>query len=195
MPSRSASGASTADAHDIVKLRRPSLCWPWSGASWRSVVDDWMVGLVVFACVFGGALLGILLRRKLPTPHFSDESKDAVKVGMGLVATMSALVLGLLVASANSAFQDQKAGLDRISATLILLDSALAEYGPETQQARQRLREIVTAGMTRIWPKDAAAPTISSGSTAEGESFHSLILALSPANDRQRELQSMALQT
>ncbi len=44
--------------------------------------------LIVFACVFGAALFGILLRGMLPEHHFSSETKDTVKMAMVFVATM-----------------------------------------------------------------------------------------------------------
>ncbi len=62
------------------------------------------IGSIVFGCVFGGALFGIFLRSALPEHHLSAESKDAVKVGIGLIATMTALVLGLLVSTAKASF-------------------------------------------------------------------------------------------
>src|SRR5262245_8561085 len=81
------------------------------GPAGRSGVDEWLIGVITFACVFSGALLGMYLRSALPKTHLSDESKDAVKLGMGLVATMSALVLGLLVATAKGSYDDQRRGL------------------------------------------------------------------------------------
>jgi fluoride ion exporter CrcB/FEX len=66
------------------------------------------ISVIVLACVFGGALLGALLRVMLPEHHLSAESKDVVKLAMGLIATMSALVLGLLIASAKSSFDAQR---------------------------------------------------------------------------------------
>jgi len=73
------------------------------------------VSLIVFACVFGGAMLGMLLHSVLPNHHLSSESKDIVKLGMGMVATMSALVLGLLVASAKGAYEAQRAELTQMA--------------------------------------------------------------------------------
>src|SRR5262245_1940005 len=119
-------------------------------------MEEWIIGLIVFACVFGGALLGMYLRSRIPEAHLGDQSKAAVKVGMGLVATMAALVLGLLVASAKNSYDEQRRGLDHISANLVLMDSVLAQYGPATQEARQRLRSLVTTGIRRIWPADAS---------------------------------------
>ena len=158
-------------------------------------MDAWAIGAIVFVCIFGGALLGMYLRCKLPPQHLGDDSKDAVKLGMGLVATMAALVLGLMVATAKSSYDSKKSGIDQISAKLILLDGMLAQYGPETQNARLRLRNIVAIGLQKIWPADASqdsslAPT----TTAEGENLYSLILGLAPSDDRQRALQSTALQ-
>ncbi|HEY7687893.1 MAG TPA: hypothetical protein VH835_04350 [Dongiaceae bacterium] len=152
-------------------------------------MNAWVVGSVVFVCVFGGALLGMYLRPRLPQTNLSEETKDTVKLGMGLVATMAALVLGLLVATAKGSYDDQKSGFDQISANLILLDSMLAQYGPETQQARLRLRDIVAIGISRIWPEDAeGSPSLVPTTTAEGESLSNIILGLAPADDRQRHL-------
>ncbi len=98
------------------------------------------VSLIVFACVFGGALLGILLHASLPQHHLAADSKDIVKLGMGLVGTMSALVLGLLVASAKGSYDAQSAELTQMSANIALLDRVLAVYGLETKEARGLLR-------------------------------------------------------
>ena len=77
---------------------------------------------IVFACVFGGALLGILLCVSLPEHHLSTDSKDFVKLGMGLIATMAALVLGLLIASAKNSYDIQRNELTHASASIIVLD-------------------------------------------------------------------------
>ena len=93
------------------------------------------ISCIVFACTFGGTLLGMFLHRRLPEQHLSSESKDLVKLGMGLIGTMTAaLVLGLLIASAKNSFDTQRNGLAQLSANFILLDRALAHYGPETKE-------------------------------------------------------------
>lgn len=86
----------------------------------------------MLALVFGGALAGLLLRRSLPQDHISPDSKDAVKLAMALVSTMSALVLGLLVSSAKTFYDTQSAELNQMSADVVALDRLLAHYGPET---------------------------------------------------------------
>ena len=77
-----------------------------------------------------------------------------MKLGMGLVATMAALVLGLLVATTKSQYDAQRDGLDQVSAKFILLDAALAQYGPEAAGARDLLRQTVASALDRIWPQD-----------------------------------------
>jgi membrane-bound ClpP family serine protease len=151
------------------------------------------ISLIVFACVFGGALLGILLHAVLPQHHLSAESKDIVKLGMGLVGTMAALVLGLLVASAKSSYDTQSAEMTQLTAKVALLDRILAHYGPETQESRDVLRATVTRVVSHIWAEDGASAGSASPQSAAGELLYDKIHALSPKNNAQRSLQSQAL--
>ena len=118
------------------------------------------IGLVVFVLVFGSALLGILVHKALPEHHLSADSKDVVKLGIALIATMSALVLSLLVASAKSAFDTRSNQLVQVSADIILLDRALARYGPETKDARSLLRNSVATVVERFWPSLASVSSL-----------------------------------
>src|SRR4030095_11754602 len=115
------------------------------------------ISLIVFACVFGGALLGIFLHTVLPPHHLSSESKDIVKLGMGLVGTMAGLVLGLLVASGKGSYDPQSAELTQMSANIALLDRVLALYGPETKEARALLRGAVVRILDQMWSKDGTS--------------------------------------
>jgi hypothetical protein len=158
-------------------------------------MEAWVVGLVVLACTLGGAVIGMGLRRWLPEHHLRDDSKDVVRLGMGLVATMTALILGLLVASAKSTYDAQKDGLDQISANLILLDVMLTQYGPEAEPARHQLRIVVDNAVKRLWPTDGAQRSTAAPDSAEGGMiFHSLLLGLHPADERQRVLLAQAVQ-
>jgi hypothetical protein len=134
------------------------------------------------------------LRALLPEHHLSQDSKDAVKLAMGLIGTLSALVLGLLVASAKSSFDAQRNGLAQLSANLILLDRILAHYGPEAKESREQLRENVAAMIHQIWPEDRAqAGRVEP--TAGSEGLYELIQGLSPKTETQRALQAAALKT
>src|SRR5208337_3505568 len=112
------------------------------------------IGSIVLACVFGGALLGMALRLILPEHHLSAESKDVIKLGMALIATMSALVLALLINSAKSSYDAQRNEVTQISANIILLDRVLAHYGPETKEARDLLIRSVAGLTDRIWSEN-----------------------------------------
>ena len=148
--------------------------------------------LVVFACVFGGALLGMALRGFLPQHHLSPDSKDVVKVGIGLVGTMAALVLGLMVASAKGSYDTQKSELIHMSAGIVALDRMLAHYGPETKEARERLRVAVTRVLDQIWPEDRSQPSLAPRG-AGGEVLYDKLGELNPKDDKQRSLQAQAL--
>ena len=90
------------------------------------------ISMLMFVCVFGGALCGMLLRATLPQHHLSADSTDIVKLGTGLVATMSALILALLTASTKSSYDTQRSDLTQMAVNVVLLDRALASYGSET---------------------------------------------------------------
>jgi hypothetical protein len=155
------------------------------------------VALIVFACVFGGALLGMFLRLLTPEHHLSQGSQDVIKLGMGLIATMAALVLGLVIATAKSSYDTQDAAVKHSAAKVLLLDRVLANYGPETKETRDLLRRTVASRLAAIWPEDRARPARSEGPEAGFEPPRGIeagILQLVPQNDAQRWLRSHALQ-
>src|SRR5262245_61785600 len=146
------------------------------------------VSAVVFACVFGGALLGFALRAVLPERLRSPGSKDVVNKAMGLVATMSALVLGLFVADAKSKFDSQKDDLVAMCGKVLLLDQAMVHYGPEASGARAELRTIVANAIETLWQPDALK-------AGGGIAVYDTVDSLSPKDDRQRALRALALET
>ena len=151
------------------------------------------ISLIVFACIFGGALLGILLHTSLPQHHLAADSKDIVKLGMGLVGTMSALVLGLLVASAKGSYDAQSTELTQLAANIALLDRGLALYGPETKEERALLRGAVVRILDQMWAEDGTGASSRAPTSAGGEILYEKIQGLSPKNDAQRSLQAQAL--
>ena len=153
------------------------------------------IASIVFACVFASALLGMLLRRVVPEHHVNQDSKDVVKLAMGLLATMAALVLGLLTASAKSSFDTLDSEVQQSAAHLVMLDRTLAQYGPETKETRNQIRQAVAHRIELTWPEDSSRPTRVDAPemTPAIEGLQSRIRALAPQNDAQRELQSKAL--
>jgi len=160
-------------------------------------MDPALMSAIVFACVLGGAFLGTLLRNRLPKNHLSGATKDVVRLGTALISTIAALVLGLLIASANSTYGTQSSQVQQLTANVVALDSILAQYGPDADPARDQLRRGLAAMIDRIWlqnspDKGKAQPFEAS---AAGLSFYDGILRLSPRDERQRSLQAMALST
>jgi hypothetical protein len=151
------------------------------------------VSSIVFACVSAGALLGILLRVVLPERHLSADSRDAVKLGMGLVATMAALVLGLMTASAKTSFDMQSTELTDMSSKIVVLDRILAHYGPEAKEARDILRRSVEQVLDQMWPKERSSPQQLVVADHSPEILYEKTVELSPKDDAQRTLQAQAL--
>jgi len=154
------------------------------------------IGFISAGCIFGGVLLGMLLQKVLPEHHLDTPSKDTVKVGAGMLATLTALVLGLLVSSAKSSFDAMNAGIAQAGAKVILFDHILADYGPETKDAREQLRHTVASTIERIWP----AKNTGSGGLRALESVDAAkilqgkLRELTPKNDLQKALLAQALQ-
>ncbi|MEK6337589.1 MAG: hypothetical protein AABM67_21935 [Acidobacteriota bacterium] len=134
------------------------------------------------------------LRAALPDHHLSADAKDAVRVGMGLVATMTALLLGLLIASAKGSYDTQRSQVIQIAARVGFLDRALAVYGPETAQARALLRREVEGAITRIWSENGDQSA--TNTTAEqAQALYNSLQQLAPQTETQRSLKTQALET
>jgi hypothetical protein len=151
----------------------------------------------VFACIAGAGLFAMALARVLPEHHLKPDSKEAIKYGLTLIATLAALVLGLLVAAAKGTYDTQTGAVRQMSADVLLLDRALALYGPETKEARDLLHRAVDSILDRLWPGDGARPA----DLAPGEmradigAFYDKVSGLTPQNDAQRSLKARALDT
>jgi hypothetical protein len=151
--------------------------------------------LVAFLTVFGAALFGMLLRRLLPENHLTPKTEDAVKLAMGFVATMAALILGLLVAAAKESFDKHSAGVTQMAAKVIYLDRLLANFGPEANEVRGQYRRVVEQVTHGIWPEQNATPSQLDPSASPTERFFSAIQSLEPKNDFQKTLKDQAVAT
>ena len=155
--------------------------------------------ILTFVCTLAAALVGTFIRNALPPAHVSKESQDVIRLGMGLVATMTALLLGLVTAAAKGSFDSQDLAIKNAAAGILTLDHLLARYGPETQPTRELLRQALAARIETIWPTDGGsrssfADTASVRKTGQAaDEIESGILGLSPQNDAQRFFKSEAL--
>jgi hypothetical protein len=150
------------------------------------------IALITFVCTFGGALLAISVRAALPPSHVSKESQDVVRLGMGLVATMTALLLGLVTASAKGSFDAQDAAVKTAAANIMTLDRHLARYGPETKRVRDELHDIVAARIETTWGRKSPKRTMAE-TTVLAEAIENQILALAPGTEAQRWFKGQAL--
>lgn len=155
-----------------------------------------IISCLAFAVIFGGALFGIWLRSVLPQPHLNTESRDVVRLSMGLIATLAALVLGLLIATAQSSFQTQSNQIKQITANVVLLDTLLARSGPQARPTRVLLRSSLEILIGRIWREQnsAAAKVAPFEASAQSDLFFDKLLEPSPPNDSQPEIRARAVQ-
>ena len=149
---------------------------------------------IIFVLTLGGIFLGMLLRRALPRHHLDEHVKDVVRLGVGLIATIAALVLGLLIAAAKSSFDTQTGQVRQITANLILLDNILAQYGPEARPVREQLRSTVGPFADRLWREKEAGASGPFEADGAAEQVYLDIQKLKPHDDLQRSLQSRAVQ-
>jgi len=158
-----------------------------------STMSPITISMLVFAFVFSGGLLGTFIHSLLPSEHLDSDSKDAVRLGMALVGTTLALVLGLLIASAKGFYDSQNTEVTQAAANVVLLDRMLAHYGPEAEGVRAVLRSTVSHWVDLTWQHDDSAKTRFEPTAVGSEALLDKIQGLSPQNDMQRSLQSQAL--
>ena len=151
-----------------------------------------LTALIVFGCLVGAVLVGRTIRGLLPEAHLAAESKDAVKLAMGLVATMLALVLGLLVSSAKDAYDTQRTEVIQMAGKVTFLGRVLAGYGPEAAGVRSQLQDTVKQAIQQMSPGEMRRPIDRNPDVQAGNLVYVALQRLSPQNDLQSALKSQA---
>ena len=151
-----------------------------------------IAALIVFGCLMGAVFVGRTLRRLLPENHLSSDSRDVVKLAMGLVATMSALVLGLLVSSVKGSYDTERSEVIQMASKIAFLGRVLDAYGPEAAGVRAQLHDTVQEGIRQMWPGEMRRPANPAAKIQEANALYSAIQDLSPQNDMQTALKSQA---
>ena len=147
------------------------------------------VSLIIFTCVFAAAIVGMVVR--VPEEHLGSDAKDVVRLATGLVATMAAIILGMLVSSAKSSYDARKNEVAEMSADVLTIDRLLARYGPETNEIRGGFRQVVEFGMDRVWPSEASKSADLRPQDAS-ETLINQLESLTPKNDRQAAAKAQA---
>ena len=151
-----------------------------------------IVSLILFACVVGAVLIGKAFHRLLPEDHLSHDTRETVKLAMGLLATMSALLLGLLVASAKSSYDNARNQVIQMAAKVAFLDRVLSGYGPEAGDARNLLHEAIEETAHRMQPLKANTEAKLAPNKQAGNAVYLAIQRLTPNDDMQRSLKAQA---
>ncbi len=154
---------------------------------------NFVIGLISFVAIFGGALIGLFVRRRLPRHHLSSETQSAVTVSVAVIGTLSALVLGLMITAANSSFTRRSDEVRELSLQVIRIERNLRRYGTEAEDARAKLRAWATVKTQQLFP-EKGQPVPSSETTVRMlEGVQDALLALSPKDDRQKYLRTLCL--
>jgi hypothetical protein len=156
-----------------------------------------IAGVLVTAATFCGSIVGIWLNSIIPDHHLDSDSKDTVKVGIGLVATMTALILGLITASTKGSYDSVDRAVKQSAMHALTLDRILARYGPETAELRTGLKRAIERRIDMVWLEESnyglTVDPMASGSAFEAEKLGDDIRNLVPHTDAQKDLQGRAL--
>jgi hypothetical protein len=145
-----------------------------------------VIGLISFAAIFGGALTGLFVRRRLPGHHLSSETQSVVTVAVAVIGTLSALVLGLMISAANSSFSKRSDEVRELSLQVIRVERNLRRYGPEADAARAKLRAWATIKLQQLSPEKGQPPPSPEKGIETLESLQDALLALTPSDERQK---------
>lgn len=156
-------------------------------------MDAVTVGAIAFIIIFAGAVFGVSIRGILPERHLSGDLRDVVKLNIAVVATMSALVVSLMISSAKGAFDTRRDEVVKMSADIVTLDGMLAHFVAEAQPARDALRRVALAELNHIQNGDTEAAPLSRNKASQ--ELHERIHHLTPQTDAQRSAQAQALRT
>ena len=152
-----------------------------------------LTSAIATACLLAAVWLGMRLRRFLPEHHLSPDSRDTVKLAMGLVATMSALLLGLLVNSTKTSYDTTRTQVMLKASKFALLDRVLAIYGPQAAEVRGQLHALVEESTRLMWPDDADIPPGWKPKPELGNAFYLALLRLEARDDPERTLKAQAV--
>jgi hypothetical protein len=168
---------------------------PTSAKAANPFMNPISIALYIWAAVFAGALFGLWLQKVLPDHHLAGETKDVVRLSTALVATISALVLSLLVSSAKGAFDRYDAELTQNSAKVVMLDRALREYGPQTSEIRTLIKAGYANRIAMLFSdnSDAKRKIGSTLAITQEEDVDSRIFALDPVGLVQQGLKARAV--
>jgi len=151
--------------------------------------------VISFGCIFGGSLIGIALRSALSDRTLNSEKKDVLRLALGLITTLSALVLGLLISTAKGSYDNKRTQVKQIATNVIFVDRALKVYGPDASGVRKALQGQVAALIAQIEFSGAGSSTVRPSAQTDLSDFYRMVLQLSPRDEGQRTLKAEVLRS
>jgi len=151
------------------------------------------VSSIVFASIFASGLAGMILRRAIPEDRLGSSEKEVARLVTGLMTTMAAIVLGMLVSSAKASYDGRTNEVAEISSQVITIDRMLSKYGTETAELRGHFRLLVEAGVHRIWPAQTPVQVDLKPRDDEGEILVDELRVLTPKNNAEAEVKAQIL--
>jgi len=97
------------------------------------------IAILIFFCLLAASLGGRAISERLPSSHRQDDTLNAVRQVASIFVVMTSLVLGLMISSAKNTFEGVDHNVHSLATSLIILDRTLVQFGPETNDTRQRL--------------------------------------------------------
>jgi len=189
--------ASASEVRPTSLAPSRATCQPWPKSQTdrgrKHQLEDFLIGAVAFAFIFGSALLGMFAARRLPTHHLTPDIRTAVSAAAAVVGTLSALVLGLMITTASGTYSSAAHEVTEISVDLIRMDRMLRRYGPPADQARVELRAYTSAKTGELFPGAGESPATDASTLATLESLQDALITLSPATPLQTWLRTEAL--
>src|SRR3954464_11216285 len=152
-----------------------------------------VTGLISFAAIFGGALIGLFVRRRLPGHHLSSDTQSVITVSVAVIGTLAALVLGLMISAANSSFSKRSDEVRELSLQVIRIERNLRRYGPEADDARMKLRAWASIKLEQLSPEKDRPPPSAQKGIETLESVQDVLLTLTPVDERQKYLRTLCL--
>lgn len=154
-------------------------------------MPTYAVAAVVFASLAAAIALGTTMSRRVAEHHLSSESRDSVKLVLGLMATLGALQLGLLVNSANQSFGAERQQVNALAAKITVLNRVLMVYGADAAGARGELRAMVESAVAQAWPSHGVRGNLDAD-PLRGEAMLRSIRTLEPKDAEQSDLKAKA---
>ena len=180
------------DSPPVVVCYHPSACFKLTCAFVTPVnclrmMNPALVGVLVLI----GLSVAILFGHKFPGDQLTAETRDTIKLAIGLIGTMTVLLLGLLVSSAKGTYDAERTQVIQMTAKVAYLNRLLSLYGPDAMDVRKAFHSALQDAIRRIWPNDKSLPAQLAPNTEAGDLVYFKIQALKPSNEAEQKLKSM----